>query len=384
MDKFVSKNVKNMKPSGIRKFFDLVLGAKDVVSLGVGEPDYSTPWKICNKAIESLEDGYTSYTSNKGLPELRKEISKFLKKQYGLSYNAEEEILITSGVGQGLDIAMRAIIDPGDKIVIINPSYVAYPAVVELAGGRVVNYDTNPDKGFKVDPQDLKKLLIKHKPKAVLFNYPCNPSGVTYTRSELIKIVRVIKEADVLLLSDEIYDLLSYDYKHTPIPVLKGAKERTLYFNGFSKGYAMTGWRIAYVCGPKDLIAQMTKIFGFVMLSAPITGQFAAIEALKSQKEVSEMIKEYKRRRNFIVKAMNDIGLETQTPEGAFYCFSSVKSTGMDALEFATDLFNKEKVAVVPGDAFGEKFGDYIRISYASPYEDLKEAAIRIKKYLKR
>lgn len=371
-----------MKPSGIRRFFDLVLGAKDVVSLGVGEPDFSTPWKICNKAIESIEEGYTSYTSNKGLPQLRKDIAVFLKKKYSLSYDPETEILITAGVGQGLDIAMRAIVDPGDRIIVVNPSYVAYSAVVTLAGGQVIEYNTDAENDFKVQPELLDEICKKYRPKAILFNYPCNPSGVTYKRSELSKILKVAIENDLLILSDEIYDLLSYDHEHTPLPLLKGAKERTLYFNGFSKGYAMTGWRIGYVCGPGELIAQMTKIFGFVMLSAPITGQFAACEALKSQKEASEMIKEYKRRRNFIVNALNEMGLETRMPHGAFYTFTSIRSTGMNALDFAMDLLKKQKVAIVPGDAFGQRYSDYIRISYASPYEDLKEAVVRIKAYL--
>lgn len=384
MSKFVSDRVSAMKPSGIRKFFDLVLGAKDVVSLGVGEPDFSTPWRITHRAVESLEAGYTSYTSNKGLPELRKEISHYLKRHYGLSYDPETEILVTAGVGQGLDIAMRAVLNPDDKVLVINPSYVAYNAVVELAGGVVVEYNTNPDKLFKVDPEELRALIKKEKPKVLLFNYPCNPSGATYSKEELEHIVKIAKEEDVLILSDEIYDLLSYEYKHTPLPIFEGAKEQTLYFNGFSKSYAMTGWRVAYVCGPAEIIAQMTKVFGFVMLSAPIMSQFAACEALHAQKEAHAMIKEYKRRRNYLVSALNEIGLETHLPEGAFYCFTSIKSTGMNALDFATDLFNKEKVAVVPGDAFGDAYSDYIRISYASPFDDLKLAVERMKNYMER
>lgn len=383
MERFISKKVQEMKPSGIRKFFDLVLGAKDVVSLGVGEPDFSTPWRISQCGIKSIEDGYTSYTSNKGLPELRKEICKYLKKHYDLSYDPETEILITAGVGQGLDIAMRGILNPGDKVIVIQPSYVAYNATVELAGGEVVSYVTKAENCFKVNPEELRKLIKKSKAKALLFNYPCNPSGVTYTRKELIQIVKVAKDEDILILSDEIYDLLSYEEKHTPIPVLKDAKNRTLYFNGFSKGFAMTGWRVAYVCGPEEIISQMTKIFGFVMLSAPIMGQFAACEALKYPQEAYAMVKEYKRRRNYIVSALNELGLTTHLPEGAFYCFTSVESTGMNALDFATDLFEKERVAVVPGDAFGEQYGNFIRISYASPFDDLKEAVVRIERYLK-
>lgn len=382
MSRFVSEKVKSMKPSGIRRFFDLVLGAKDVVSLGVGEPDFSTPWRITHRAVEALEAGYTSYTSNKGLPELRKEISHYLKRHYGLTYDPETEILVTSGVGQGLDIAMRAVLNPGDKVIVINPSYVAYTAVVELAGGVVLNYNTDPENDFKVDIAELDQLMTEEKPKAILFNYPCNPSGATYSQQELEGIVEIAKKHDVLILSDEIYDLLSYEEKHTPLPVLEGAKEQSLYFNGFSKSYAMTGWRVAYVCGPAELIAQMTKVFGFVMLSAPIMSQFAACEALHSYKEAQAMIKEYKRRRNFLVSALNDLGLETNMPKGAFYCFASIKSTGMNALDFATDLFNEQKVAVVPGDAFGEAYSDFIRISYASPFEDLKLAIERMKNYM--
>jgi aminotransferase len=381
-ERFVSKVVKDMAPSGIRRFFDLVLGAKDVVSLGVGEPDFVTPWKICDRGIDSIQDGYTSYTSNRGLPALRKEIARFLKEYYGMKYDPDTEILVTTGVSQGLDIAMRTILNPGEKVIVVQPSYVAYCADVLLAGGRVVEYMTRAENGFKVDVDELAKLMRREKPKAILLNFPCNPTGATYTRAELAVMVEAARENDVLILSDEIYDLLSYERKHVPLPLLRGAREQTLYFNGFSKGFAMTGWRVGYVCGPRDIISQMTKVFGYVMLSAPIMGQFAACEALHCMHEADTMVREYKRRRNFIVDSFNAMGLHAHMPEGAFYCFPSIVSTGMDGLAFATELLKRERVAVVPGDAFGGAYTDFIRISYASPFDDIKEAVVRMERFI--
>ncbi len=379
----ISKKVQHIPPSGIREFFELVIGMKDVISLGVGEPDFVTPWNICESAIFSIEKGYTSYTSNKGLYELRSQISRFLKNKYNLNYNPEEETLITTGVSEALDLALRALMNPGDKVLIPVPCYVSYYPVVYLAGGRPVFIDTN-QTGFKLTPFLLKKHISKGV-RAIILNYPANPTGASYSRKELLALSKIFIKHNLIVISDEIYDELTYDFSHTPISTLKGMKERTLYLNGFSKAFAMTGWRIGYACGPKDLISAMTKVHQYTMLCAPIMGQIGAIEALKgSGRYVMEMKREYKRRRQFIVDRLNEIGLVCPKPEGAFYVFPSIKNAGMDCLQFAKRLLKEEKVAVVPGTAFGLQKKDYIRISYASNMSDLKEACGRIERFLER
>jgi len=382
MEKFIAEKIKNLAPSGIREFFDLVLGMPDVVSLGVGEPDFVTPWNIREKAIHSIEQGYTSYTSNKGLLRLRLEIAHFLKKNYNLVYSPEEEILITTGVSQGLDLAARAVVNTKDRVLVIYPCYVAYPAVVRIAGGEVIQFHTYQQEHFKINLSRLRSTIKKYKPKALILNYPANPTGTSYTKEELVEIYRILSKEDILVLSDEIYDSITYDYKHTPFATLKGAKNKTLYLGGFSKGYAMTGFRVGFACGRKEIISQMTKIHSFVMLCAPIISQLAAVEALNSQKEVKSMIKEYRRRRDYIVNELNILGLKTVLPDGAFYCFSSVKNTGLSSLEFAKKLLKEVKVAVVPGEAFGKAYKGFIRVSYASPFQDLKESVARLKKFV--
>ncbi len=378
----IAQKVEVMAPSGIRAFFDLVLGMKDVISLGVGEPDFITPWNIREAAIFSLEEGYTSYTSNKGMPELRKEITRFIKNQYQMNYDFDTETLITVGVSEGLDLAMRAILNPGDKVLIPEPCYVSYSPVVELAGGKAVIIQTEIKNNFKLTPKQIEKAYSKGV-KALMINYPCNPTGTSYTKKELQGIAKVVKKLNLLVISDEVYDELTYDYDHTPIASLPGMKDYVLYFNGFSKVYAMTGFRIGWVNGPQKLVAAMTKIHQYTMLCPPITGQIASIEALKNSfKEVKEMKKEYKQRRRYIVGALNDIGLSCHMPEGAFYVFPSIKSTGESSMDFAQNLLKKEKVALVPGVAFGKKCEGYVRISYASSYENLKEAIRRIKNYI--
>ena len=378
----ISRKVEQLAPSGIRAFFDLVLGMKDVISLGVGEPDFVTPWHIREKAIFSLEKGYTTYTSNKGMPELRKQIAAFLKTRYGMNYDFDEEVLITVGVSEGLDLAMRAILNPGDKVLVPEPVYVSYRPVVELAGGKAVILKTGIENGFKLTPRQIEEACGKGV-KALMINYPCNPTGASYTRPELQAIARVAKKNKLLIISDEIYDELTYDFNHVPIASLRGMKDSVLYFNGFSKAYAMTGFRIGWVCGPAKVVAAMTKIHQYTMLCAPITGQMAAQEALKSGfKSVQEMKAEYKRRRNYIVKALNEIGLECHMPQGAFYVFPSIKSTGETSMAFAQNLLKKKKVALVPGSAFGKSCDGYVRISYASAYDSLKEAVSRIDNYL--
>ena len=378
----ISKRVEKIRPSGIRQFFDLVLGMPDVISLGVGEPDFVSPWRVRERAITALEEGYTSYTSNKGLRVLREGIGEYLKNQYSLSYNADDEILITVGVSEAFDLALRAILDPGDKVIVISPHYVAYPALVELNLAKPLYLETLEEEGFKIDIKKLKKLLEK-KPKAIILNYPCNPTGVTYSRDELEAIWRVLSKKNILVITDEVYDDLTYGQKHVPFASLKGAKQRTLFLNGFSKGYAMTGFRVGFACGPKKVIAAMTKIHSFSMLCPSIISQMAAQEALKTRKDVMNMVKEYKRRRDFIVKELNRIGLKTIMPEGAFYCFSSIKKFKLNSLEFAKKLLLKENVAVVPGSAFGTSYGCSLRISYANTLDNLKEAIVRMERFLK-
>ncbi len=380
----ISKIVEKLAPSGIRAFFDLVLNMKDVISLGVGEPDFVTPWHIREKAIHSLEKGFTSYTSNKGMPELRKEIAQFLQKRYGLSYDFLEEILITVGVSEGLDLAMRALLNPGDKVLVPEPAYVSYGPVVELAGGEPIYLQTNIKNEFKLTAQQIDQAAVKGT-KALMINYPSNPTGTSYTKAELLAIAQVVKKHDLLIVSDEDYDELTYDFDHTPLSSLPGMKDRVIYLNGFSKAYAMTGFRIGYACGPREIIAAMTKIHQYTMLCASITGQIAAQDALKyGQRDVAEMRKEYNRRRRYMVSSLNEMGLDCHTPQGAFYVFPSIQKTGMKSLDFAKDLLEKEKVALVPGVAFGPSCEGYIRISYASSYENLQEAVKRIKRYLQK
>lgn len=384
MDIRISKIVEKLAPSGIRAFFDLVLGMKDVISLGVGEPDFVTPWHIREKAIHSLEQGFTSYTSNKGMIELRKEINHFLKNRFGISYDPENETLITVGVSEGLDLVMRAILNPGDKVLVPEPCYVSYAPVVELAGGVAVILKTDIRSRFKLTPQQIDAAATDGV-RALMINYPCNPTGASYTKNELKAIAKVIKKNNLLVISDEIYDELTYDFDHTPFPSLDGMKERTVYFNGFSKAYAMTGFRLGYACGPEKVISAMTKIHQYTMLCASITAQIAAIEALKNGfSSVAGMKKEYARRRRFIVDALNSMGLSCQMPEGAFYVFPSIKKTGQTSIDFARNLLAEQKVALVPGVAFGQSCEGYVRISYASSYENLKEAVSRIARFLKK
>jgi len=379
----ISRRVENLAPSGIRAFFDLVLGMKDVISLGVGEPDFVTPWHIREQAVFSLEKGDTTYTSNKGMPELRQEISRFLHHRYGLKYDPHEEALITVGVSEGLDLAARALLNPGDKVLVPEPSYVSYAPVVELAGGKAVRLRTTLENGFKITPKDITRAVTKGT-RAMMINYPCNPTGASYSREELLEIAKTVKKHNLLVFSDEVYDELTYDFDHTPLSSLPGMRDRIIYFNGFSKSYAMTGFRLGYACGPKDVIGAMTKIHQYTMLCAPITGQIAAREALRNgARAVAEMKREYKRRRRFIVDSLNELGLPCHLPEGAFYVFPSIKDTGIPSLEFAKNLLTKKKVALVPGVAFGKSAEGFIRISYASSFDNLKEAVRRIDEFLK-
>jgi len=379
----VSRKVKELAPSGIRVFFDLVLGMDDVISLGVGEPDFDTPWKVRESAIYSLEQGYTTYTSNKGLYKLRLYISRHLKSKLNLNYDPDEEILITVGTSEGLDLVMRAILDPQDEVIIPQPCYVTYGPVVDLAGGVPVFIDTAKSK-FKLRPSDLEKACTK-KTKALLLNYPSNPTGISYTKKELKELSKVILKHDLFVISDEIYGELTYDYEHTPFATLsEKIKDKVIYLNGFSKAYAMTGWRVGFACGDREIISAMNKIHQYTMLCAPTNSQIAACEALHSCGDsVIQMRKEYHRRRDFVVERLKEMGLLCVKPEGAFYVFCCVKSTGLSAMEFANRLLKEKKVAVVPGTAFGQQYDEYIRISYSYSLDHLKEALGRMESFLK-
>jgi len=380
----ISKKVEQLKPSGIRVFFDLVLNMKDIISLGVGEPDFVTPWRVREKAIFSIEQGYTSYTSNKGMADLRKSIVYFLNKRYGLKYDFEDETLITVGVSEGLDLAVRAILNPGEKVLIPEPCYVSYGAVVELAGGKPIFLKTSVKDGFKLTAKQIEKACTKDT-KALLINYPCNPTGASYTKKELQGIARVVKKKNLIVISDEVYDELTYDFQHTPLSSLQGMKNRVIYLNGFSKAYAMTGFRLGWASGPAKIIAAMTKIHQYTILCAPITSQIAGIEALRSGlSDVLEMKKEYMRRRRFVVSRLNEMGLDCHMPQGAFYVLPSIKRFNKSSLDFANDLLKKKSVALVPGVAFGDSAEGHVRISYASSYENLKEAMFRIEQYLRK
>jgi len=383
MKKYISQKVQDIQPSGIRAFFDLVLGMKDVISLGVGEPDFVTPWQIREAGIYSLEEGFTSYTSNKGLYKLRLSISRYLKSRYGLDYSPDDEILITVGVSEAKDLTLRSIINPGDKVLIPTPSYVSYGPLTELAGGAAVYIDTR-DNGFRLSARALEKHMDK-KVKAIILNYPANPTGVSYKKKELDEINRVVARHKLICITDEIYSDLTYDFEHVPFPSLSDAKKHTVYLNGFSKSFAMTGWRVGFACGPQEIIEAMTKIHQYTIMCVPITSQMAACEALHSgRNSVEAMKREYKRRREFIVDGLNRLGLSCPKPEGAFYVFPSIKKTGLKALDFAQRLLREEKVALVPGTAFGAPYDDYVRISYAASFENIKEALQRIEKFFKR
>ncbi len=379
----ISKRVKKVPHSGIREFFDLVLGMPHVISLGVGEPDFVTPWRMREKAITALEEGITSYTSNKGLKALRQELSFSLKKKHSLVYDPEEEILITVGVSEALDLVLRTVLDPGDKVIVVSPHYVAYPALVQINMGKVLYLETTLKENFKINIAVLKKLL-KENPKAIIFNYPANPTGVTYTRRELEAIAGELAKKDILIITDEVYEDIVYRGKHVAFPSLKGMRDRTILLNGFSKGSAMTGFRVGYACGRADIIQEMMKIHSFGIMCVPTISQIAACEALRAESDIRRMTKEYKRRRDFMVKELKRLDMPAGEPEGAFYCFASIEKYKLKGLEFAKRLLLEENVAVVPGAAFGEHYDSYIRISYASSFDDLKEAVIRIEKFLKK
>ena len=382
MEKMILDKVKDMPPSGIRKYFDMINEMENVISLGVGEPDFVTPWNVVEAGIYSLEKGHTHYSSNAGFIELRREISNYMNRRYNLSYRPEDEILVTVGGSEGIDLALRALVGPGDEVIIPEPSFVAYKGCTAFTGATAKIINLKAENDFKLMP-DMLREAITPKTKVVILPFPNNPTGAIMTREELEKIVDVLKDKDIVILSDEIYSELSYDKKHVSIASFPEVKDKTLVINGFSKAYAMTGWRLGYACGNKVLIDAMKKIHQYAIMCAPTTAQYAAIEALKNgQDSVDKMCKEYNRRRRVMVNGFRKLGFECFEPLGALYVFPCIKSTGMTSEEFCEDLLKKEKVLTIPGNAFGESGEGYIRACYASSMENIVEALKRIERYL--
>ena len=380
-DKF-SPSVKSLAPSGIRRFFDIAAEMTGVISLGVGEPDFITPWHIRESCIHSLEQGYTSYTANLGLIELREEISNHFLDEHQIKYNPKDEILITVGVSEGLDLALRTIVCPGDEVLIPEPCYVSYKACVSLAGGIPITVPTSIETEFRITVEQLEKYVTP-KTKALIIGYPNNPTGAIMPREELLKIADFAQRHDLIVISDEIYSNLTYDATHTCFASLPNMQDRTIILNGFSKSYAMTGWRIGYALANHEFISSMNKIHQYTMLCAPITAQVGALEALRHGKiHMKKMVAEYDRRRKLIYEGFKNMGLNCFEPKGAFYIFPSIANTGMDSLEFAEKLLRSEKVALVPGNAFGDSGNGFIRCSYATSINKIDEALIRIERFL--
>ena len=380
----LSETIVNIKPSGIRKFFDIVSEMKDAISLGVGEPDFDTPWHVRDEGIYSLEKGRTFYTSNAGLMELKEEISKYLDRRIGVHYNPKNEIIVTVGGSEGIDIAMRAMLDPGDEVLIPQPSYVSYEPCCLLAGGKPVIIELKAENEFRLTKQELLDA-ITDKTKLLVLPFPNNPTGAIMEKEDLEAIAEVIIEKDIFVLTDEIYSELSYKGDHVSITSLPGMQERTILINGFSKAYAMTGWRLGYACGPKEIIEQMLKIHQFAIMCAPTTSQYAAVEAMRNgDEDVAQMREAYNQRRRYLMHAFKEMGLECFEPFGAFYVFPCIKEFGMTSEEFATRFLEEEKVAVVPGTAFGDCGEGFLRISYAYSLDNLKVALNRMAHFVDR
>jgi aminotransferase len=379
---YIAKKVNGLAPSGIRRFFDLLASMDGVISLGIGEPDFPTPWHIRETAIDAIKKGYTMYTSNAGMPELRNELSRYLMSESKIDYGPEGELLITVGVSEALDLAMRAILDPGDEVIMTDPCYVAYDACVSLSGGIPVKVPTDEEHEFEVEASDIE-VAITGKTKAILIGYPANPTGAVMSREKLWRIGEVARRHNVLVISDEIYSKLTYGAEQVCFASLPGMKESTLYLSGFSKAFAMTGWRVGFAAGPKDIIAAMTKIHQYTIMCVPIMSQIAACEALRSGEASSlEMVQDYNRRRRIMVSGLREIGLPCFEPKGAFYAFPNIKGTGMTSEEFAEKLLTEEKVAVVPGNAFGSCGEGYVRCCYATATDEITEALDRMSRFL--
>lgn len=381
----LSDKIMTIKPSGIRKFFDLVSEMKDAISLGVGEPDFDTPWRIREEGIYTLEKGKTYYTSNSGLMDLRIEISRYLERRFGLNYDAEKEIIVTVGGSEGIDLAFRAMLNPGDEVIIPEPCYVSYVPCVTLADGVPVTVNLKEENDFKLTKEQLLSAITP-RTKILVLAFPNNPTGAVMTKEELEEIAEVVKEKDIFVVSDEIYAELSYgNTRHCSIASIDGMKERTIVINGFSKAHAMTGWRLGYACGPEVIIKQMLKIHQFAIMCAPTNSQYAAVEALRECDDaVEEMRNEYDRRRRFMLSKLRGMGLKVFEPYGAFYIFPNIAEFGLTSDEFATRFLTEEKVAVVPGTAFGDCGEGFLRMSYASSLSNLKTAMERLEKFIDR
>jgi aminotransferase len=381
----LSKRVAGLKPSGIRKFFDIAATMKDVISLGIGEPDFTTPAPILEAGIRSLQAGETHYTSNHGKMELRQGIANNLQRLYGVKYDPAEEVIATVGVSEALYLTFTAILDPGDEVIIPTPCFVSYQAEVILAGGVPVEIPARLENQFMIDPQDIRQAITP-RTRAIFIGYPSNPTGAVASREVLLEIARIAEDHDLLVVSDEIYDRLVYDFNHVCFPSLgESIWERTILLGGFSKDYAMTGWRIGYACGPADIIKGLVRIHQYTIMSAPTTAQDAAIEALKSgESHVQDMVREYDRRRRLLVAGLNRLGLETFEPRGAFYAFPNIRASGMDDETFAERLLREEGVAVVPGNAFGPGGDGFVRMCYATAYEKIEEALRRMERFMTR
>ena len=380
----LSKKVTEIKPSGIRKFFDLVSEMKDAISLGVGEPDFETPWHIRDEGIYAFERGRTFYTANAGLKDLRIEINNYLQRRQGLSYNPDNEIVVTVGGSEAIDIALRAMLNAGDEVIIPQPSYVSYEPCTVLADGVPVIINLKAENEFRLTAEELENA-ITDKTKVLILPFPNNPTGSIMEKEDLESIAKVIIKHDIFVISDEIYSELSYKNKHISIASIDGMKERTILINGFSKSYAMTGWRLGYACGNKDIIAQMTKIHQYAIMCAPTISQYAAVDALKNgDEDVEKLKKSYNQRRRFLMNAFKEMDLECFEPFGAFYVFPCIKEFGMPSEEFATRFLEEEKVAAIPGTAFGDSGEGYLRISYAYSLEKLKIAMDRLKNFVTR
>ena len=378
----LNKTIVTIQPSGIRKFFDIVGEMEDAISLGVGEPDFDTPWHIRDEGIYSLEKGRTHYTSNAGLKELKTEIDRFLTRRYGVSYDPNKEIMVTVGGSEAIDIAMRAMLDPGDEVLIPQPSYVSYVPCAVLANGTPVIIELKEEDEFRLTPEELE-AAITPKTKLLVLPFPNNPTGGVMEKSDLEKIAKIIIEHDLFVLSDEIYSELTYLENHVTIASLPGMKERTIVINGFSKSYAMTGWRLGYACGPEPIIKQMLKIHQYAIMCAPTTSQYAAVEALRNgDEDVAGMREEYDGRRRYLLHRFEEMGLTCFEPFGAFYAFPCIKEFGMTSEEFATELLKQQKLAVVPGTAFGACGEGYLRISYAYSLDNLKKAMDRMEAFI--
>jgi aminotransferase len=380
--RFVAEHVRSIPYSGIRDFFDIVQGVPDVISLGIGEPDFVTPWRIREAAIYSLESGHTSYTANLGLPRLREEISAYVAAYYHVNYNPKNEVLVTVGVSQALDLALRATINPGDEFLYHEPCYVSYAPSINLVHGHPRQIHCSVQSKFAVTPQALEEALTDNI-RAIILNFPTNPTGGTMSREELEAVAKIIQERDILVITDEVYSELTFEGEHTSIASLPGMKERTLFLHGFSKAFAMTGFRIGYACGPAELIEAMMKIHQYSMLCAGTASQEAAIEALRhGRPDTIEMRDQYKLRRNYIVGALNSMGLSCHMPRGSFYAFPSIASTGLSSKEFAGRLVNEKKVACIPGDAFGPSGEGFLRCCFATSLDKIEIAMERMAKFV--